>query len=161
VAVLVDTVGPGRSRNGDTSRDLKAGENEITDDHRNNHYGNQSDSGNHPSRRALPGAVRRSTGDEYLLESDDFVLAGVCVSLAGLTYKSQTALANMHPLIVRINDVATRSNRLSELSVSPAGSGEQVYLTAGPNYISAAIVSRSSVIKRSRSTSSIATCNAP
>src|ERR1700731_5187723 len=33
------------------------------------------------------------------------VLAAVCVSLAGLTYKSHTALANMHPLIVRINDV--------------------------------------------------------
>src|SRR5881227_3334849 len=33
------------------------------------------------------------------------VLAGVCVSLAALTYKSQTALANMHPMIVRINDV--------------------------------------------------------
>src|SRR6266852_5789111 len=32
------------------------------------------------------------------------VFAGVCVSLAGLTYKSQTALANMHPMIVRIND---------------------------------------------------------
>jgi type IV secretory pathway TrbF-like protein len=33
------------------------------------------------------------------------VLAGVCVCLAALIYKSQTALANMHPLIVRINDV--------------------------------------------------------
>src|ERR1700726_3645494 len=33
------------------------------------------------------------------------VLAGVCASLAALTYKSQTALANMHPMIVRINDV--------------------------------------------------------
>jgi type IV secretion system protein VirB5 len=33
------------------------------------------------------------------------VLAAVCISLAGLTYKSQTALANMHPMIVRINDV--------------------------------------------------------
>ncbi len=33
------------------------------------------------------------------------VLAGACVSLAVVTYKSQTALANMHPLIVRINDV--------------------------------------------------------
>ena len=33
------------------------------------------------------------------------VLAAVCVSLAGLTYKSQTALANVHPMIVRINDV--------------------------------------------------------
>jgi type IV secretory pathway TrbF-like protein len=33
------------------------------------------------------------------------VLAFVCVSLAGLAYKSQIALANMHPMIVRINDV--------------------------------------------------------
>ena len=33
------------------------------------------------------------------------VLAAACVVLAGLTYKSQTALANMHPMIVRINDV--------------------------------------------------------
>jgi len=33
------------------------------------------------------------------------VLAGVCVGLAVLIYKSQTALANMHPMIVRINDV--------------------------------------------------------
>src|SRR5713101_2122662 len=33
------------------------------------------------------------------------VLAAVCISLAGLTYRSQTALANMHPMIVRINDV--------------------------------------------------------
>src|SRR6202021_3253496 len=33
------------------------------------------------------------------------VLAGICIALAGLTFKSQTALANMHPMIVRINDV--------------------------------------------------------
>ena len=33
------------------------------------------------------------------------VLAGVCITLAALTFKSQTALANMHPMIVRINDV--------------------------------------------------------
>src|SRR6202795_4056498 len=33
------------------------------------------------------------------------VLVAVCISLAGLNYKSQTALANMHPMIVRINDV--------------------------------------------------------
>src|SRR5579863_3542117 len=32
-------------------------------------------------------------------------LAFVCFVLAALTFKSQTALANMHPLIVRINDV--------------------------------------------------------
>src|SRR3984957_20501754 len=33
------------------------------------------------------------------------VLASVCLSLAGLTFKSQAALADMHPMIVRINDV--------------------------------------------------------
>src|SRR6202043_195602 len=33
------------------------------------------------------------------------VLAVVCLALAGLTYKSQAALAGMHPMIVRINDV--------------------------------------------------------
>jgi hypothetical protein len=33
------------------------------------------------------------------------VLAAVCISLAALTFKSQQALANMHPMIVRINDV--------------------------------------------------------
>jgi type IV secretion system protein VirB5 len=33
------------------------------------------------------------------------VLVAVCFALAVLTFKSQTALANMHPMIVRINDV--------------------------------------------------------
>src|SRR5271156_2940194 len=33
------------------------------------------------------------------------VLTTVCLALAALTYKSQNALANMHPMIVRINDV--------------------------------------------------------
>src|SRR5260370_5025301 len=33
------------------------------------------------------------------------VLAVVCFALAALTYKSQKALADMHPMIVRINDV--------------------------------------------------------
>ena len=33
------------------------------------------------------------------------VLAAVCLVLAGLTYKSQAALAGIHPMIVRINDV--------------------------------------------------------
>src|SRR5277367_4827698 len=33
------------------------------------------------------------------------ILAGVSVVLAGLVYKSQRALADMHPMIVRINDV--------------------------------------------------------
>jgi type IV secretion system protein VirB5 len=33
------------------------------------------------------------------------VLAAVCLVLAALTFRSQRALADMHPLIVRINDV--------------------------------------------------------
>jgi type IV secretory pathway TrbF-like protein len=33
------------------------------------------------------------------------VLAAVCLALAALVFRSQKALANMHPLIVRINDV--------------------------------------------------------
>jgi len=33
------------------------------------------------------------------------VLAVVCLTLAALLFKSQTVLANMHPMIVRINDV--------------------------------------------------------
>ena len=33
------------------------------------------------------------------------VLAAVCLSLAALAFKSQKALAEMHPMIVRINDV--------------------------------------------------------
>jgi type IV secretory pathway TrbF-like protein len=33
------------------------------------------------------------------------VLAAICAALAVLVYKSQTALAGMHPMIVRINDV--------------------------------------------------------
>lgn len=33
------------------------------------------------------------------------VLAVVCVALAGLVFRSQMALANFHPLIIRINDV--------------------------------------------------------
>jgi hypothetical protein len=33
------------------------------------------------------------------------VLAVVCLALAGLTFKSQSALASMHPMIIRINDV--------------------------------------------------------
>ena len=55
------------------------------------------------------------------------VLAVVCLALAGLVYRSQKALADMHPMIVRINDVGQGgSDRLSELPVSSAGSREQV-----------------------------------
>jgi type IV secretion system protein VirB5 len=36
------------------------------------------------------------------------VLAVVCLALAALLFKSQKVLADMHPLIVRINDVAAQ-----------------------------------------------------
>src|ERR1700757_3884602 len=39
------------------------------------------------------------------LKATILVLAGISVVLAGLVYKSQRALADMHPMIVRINDV--------------------------------------------------------
>jgi type IV secretory pathway TrbF-like protein len=65
--------------------------------------------------KATPGITRAA--ERYLEQYGDplvmntylkvsiLVLAAVCISLAGLIYKSQTALANMHPMIVRINDV--------------------------------------------------------
>ena len=33
------------------------------------------------------------------------VLAAICLTLAGLIYRSQNALASMHPMIVRVNEV--------------------------------------------------------
>src|SRR5450631_972536 len=33
------------------------------------------------------------------------VLAAVCLTLAALVFESQRALANIHPMIIRINDV--------------------------------------------------------
>src|ERR1700761_4611516 len=39
------------------------------------------------------------------LKITTLVLATVCLALAALVFRSQKALANMHPLIVRINEV--------------------------------------------------------
>jgi type IV secretion system protein VirB5 len=39
------------------------------------------------------------------LKVTNLVLCAVCLALAALAYQSQKALANMHPMIVRINDV--------------------------------------------------------
>ncbi len=39
------------------------------------------------------------------LKVANLVLAAVCLALGALVFKSQTALANVHPMIVRINDV--------------------------------------------------------
>ena len=55
------------------------------------------------------------------------VLATVSFVLAGLVFKSQRALADMHPMIVRINDVG-RAEAIDyrNFQLSSAGSGEQV-----------------------------------
>ena len=90
------------------------------------------------------------------------VLAVVCIALAALTFKSQTALANMHPMIVRINDVGhAEAIDYRNFQYRPQEAENKYYLTRWANFISAAIASRSNGIKRSRFTSSIATCNAP
>jgi type IV secretory pathway TrbF-like protein len=97
--------GLGHGDDGDTGRDVNGKKNEVTDEHRNNEYGNQSDPGNHPSRRALPGAIRRPVGDEYLLESDH---SCACRHLhrAGGAHLQEPDGARQHaPMIVRINDV--------------------------------------------------------
>ena len=98
--------GPRRSDDGDTGRDVnRQQENEVK----------MSTETMSVETKATPEITRAA--ERYLEQYGDplvmntylkvtiLVLAVVCVSLAGLTYKSQTALANMHPMIVRINDV--------------------------------------------------------
>ena len=65
--------------------------------------------------RAIPEITRAA--ERYLEQYGDplvmntylkvtiLVLAIVCLTLAGLTYKSQEALSSMHPMIVRVNEV--------------------------------------------------------
>src|SRR6202166_747396 len=48
-------------------------------------------------------------GDPLVMNTDlkvtVLVLAGVCIALSALTFKSEQALATMRPMIVRTNDV--------------------------------------------------------
>jgi hypothetical protein len=70
---------------------------------------------------------------------------------------------HVHPMIVRINDVGhAEAIDYRNVHYRPQ-EAENKYITspAGQNCISAAIVSPSNVIKRSRSTASIATYDAP
>src|ERR1700683_4289006 len=60
------------------------------------------------------------------------VLAGVCVSLVVLIYKSQTTLANMHPMIVRINDVGhAEAIDYRTFQYRPQEAENKYYLTRG------------------------------
>jgi type IV secretory pathway TrbF-like protein len=58
------------------------------------------------------------------------VLAAVCLALAALTFMSQRALAKMHPLIVRINDVG-RAEAIDyrNFSYRPQEAENKYYLT--------------------------------
>jgi len=58
------------------------------------------------------------------------VLAAVCIALAALTFKSQQALANMHPMIVRINDVGhAEAIDYRNLQYRPQEAENKYYLT--------------------------------
>ena len=58
------------------------------------------------------------------------VLTAVCLALAALTYKSQNALANMHPMIVRINDVGNaQAVYLSEAGYRPQAAEVKHFLS--------------------------------
>ena len=82
------------------------------------------------------------------------VLAAVCFTLAALTFKSQKALADMHPMIVRINDVGhAEAIDYRNFHYRPQEAENKYYLTRWADCISAAIASPSSAIRPSRSTS--------
>jgi len=58
------------------------------------------------------------------------VLAIVCLVLAGLIYRSQTALASVHPLIVRINDVGqAQAIDYRDFKYRPEEAEKKYYLT--------------------------------
>ena len=82
------------------------------------------------------------------------VLAAVCFMLAALTYKSQKALANMHPLIIRINDVG-RAEAIDyrNFQYRPQEAENKYYLTRWAELYFAAIASPSSATRRTRFTS--------
>lgn len=58
------------------------------------------------------------------------VLAVVCLVLAGLIYRSQTALASVHPLIVRINDAGqAQAIDYRDFKYRPEEAENKYYLT--------------------------------
>jgi type IV secretion system protein VirB5 len=71
------------------------------------------------------------------------VLAVVCLSLAALVFRGQKALADMHPLIVRINDVG-RAEAIDyrNFQYRPQEAENKYYLTRWAELYLAAIASR-------------------
>ncbi len=84
-------------RNGDAGSDLIRQQKRAHNDHRNNEYGNE------PTPEITRAAERylEQYGDPLVMNTylkvTILVLAAVCIALAALTFKSQQALANMHP----------------------------------------------------------------
>ncbi len=76
------------------------------------------------------------------------VLAVVCLALAALVFKSQKALADMHPLIVRINDVG-RAEAIDyrNFQYRPEEAENKYYLTRWADSTSAGIDSPSSATR--------------
>jgi len=83
------------------------------------------------------------------------VLAVICLALAALVFRSQMALANTHPFIIRINDVG----RAETSNIARRKRRTNTTSRAGQSYISAAIASPLSAIRRARFISSMVTCS--
>jgi hypothetical protein len=89
------------------------------------------------------------------------VLAVVSIALVALLFRSQLALANAHPLIVRINDVG-RAEAIDyrNFQYRPQEAENKYYLTRWAELYFTGIASPSSATRPTRSISSTATCNA-
>ncbi len=87
------------------------------------------------------------------------VLCVVCLSLSAIVYESQKALASMHPMIVRINDVG-RAEAIDyrNFQYRPQEAEKKTTSRVGPSFISTATASPSSATRRTHSTSSMVMC---
>ena len=82
------------------------------------------------------------------------VLALVCLMLGLLVFRSQKALANIHPLVLRIDDVGTPRRSIFTIShTDRKKSRTSITCPAGQNCISGAIATRFSATSPTRCTS--------
>lgn len=82
------------------------------------------------------------------------VLCAICLALAALVYRSQNALAAMHPMIVRINDVG-RAEAIDyrNFQYRPQEAENKYYLSRWSSSTSTATGSRLSGTRYTRSIS--------
>ena len=82
------------------------------------------------------------------------MLAGIVVLLGLLVYRSQMALANVHPMVIRVNDVGhAEAVDYRDLNYRPQEAENKYYLSRWANYISGAIVTRFNATSPTRFTS--------